>query len=288
RSKPTRLHWEKLSVLIDQARFARFIGTQDEISLSKFYGPASSFRLSLTRTKFIMASHDHHTIKKTPDGHDFTKIQPVLRGKVHLILSIISPIWIYAILYQCQSVSSYIASVTTIICSLFNFTASTALHNFTWDLKYQDFVLKLDYAGIFLMISGSAIPIPVLLMERWKSIFILTTQSIFAITGAYYTLIGPLLRSSRKTRSFVYILAGFSHLLFLSEYLRVLSRYEFHLTISLALLYVFGAIIYARRWPDPFPTFFGYHEIFHTCCLGSAICTYLLITSVLKRSQSNW
>ncbi|HLX40698.1 MAG TPA: hemolysin III family protein, partial [Ktedonobacteraceae bacterium] len=29
------------------------------------------------------------------------------------------------------------------------------------------------------------------------------------------------------------------------------------------VLYSFGAVIYARRWPNPFPRILGFHEIFH-------------------------
>ncbi|WP_237024489.1 hemolysin III family protein, partial [Mycobacterium tuberculosis] len=30
-------------------------------------------------------------------------------------------------------------------------------------------------------------------------------------------------------------------------------------------LYSIGGILYAVRWPDPWPTTFGYHEFFHAC-----------------------
>jgi len=29
------------------------------------------------------------------------------------------------------------------------------------------------------------------------------------------------------------------------------------------VLYTLGAVIYARKKPDPFPTIWGYHEVFH-------------------------
>jgi hemolysin III len=36
------------------------------------------------------------------------------------------------------------------------------------------------------------------------------------------------------------------------------------------LLYIIGAIIYAMERPDPFPTVFGYHEIFHVLVVVAA------------------
>jgi hemolysin III len=46
------------------------------------------------------------------------------------------------------------------------------------------------------------------------------------------------------------------------------------LNIQLLILggvtYTLGALIYAFKWPDPYPTVFGYHEIFHVLVvLGS-------------------
>ena len=33
--------------------------------------------------------------------------------------------------------------------------------------------------------------------------------------------------------------------------------------LGAAAIYVLGAIVYARRWPNPDPRVFGYHEVFH-------------------------
>ncbi len=33
------------------------------------------------------------------------------------------------------------------------------------------------------------------------------------------------------------------------------------------VLYTGGAVVYARRSPDPVPGVFGYHEVFHACVL---------------------
>jgi hemolysin III len=39
-------------------------------------------------------------------------------------------------------------------------------------------------------------------------------------------------------------------------------------------LYTIGAIIYARRSPDPRPAVFGYHEIFHAFVVAAAYLHY--------------
>jgi len=43
------------------------------------------------------------------------------------------------------------------------------------------------------------------------------------------------------------------------------------------VLYTVGAVIYARRRPDPLPEVFGYHEIFHALTIGGAASHYAVI-----------
>jgi channel protein (hemolysin III family) len=43
------------------------------------------------------------------------------------------------------------------------------------------------------------------------------------------------------------------------------------------LLYTAGAISYHRRRPDPYPSAFGYHEVFHACVCAAATCQFIAI-----------
>jgi hypothetical protein len=50
------------------------------------------------------------------------------------------------------------------------------------------------------------------------------------------------------------------------------------LVIAGGLLYIAGAIAYHhRRRPDPFPSVFGYHEVFHAFVCAAATCHYVAI-----------
>lgn len=44
------------------------------------------------------------------------------------------------------------------------------------------------------------------------------------------------------------------------------------------LLYTAGALSYRRRRPDPYPSVFGYHEVFHVFVCAAATCQYIAIT----------
>ena len=43
------------------------------------------------------------------------------------------------------------------------------------------------------------------------------------------------------------------------------------------LLYTAGAVVYALRRPDPVPTVFGYHEVFHVLVIVAAALQYAVV-----------
>jgi hemolysin III len=43
------------------------------------------------------------------------------------------------------------------------------------------------------------------------------------------------------------------------------------------IAYTVGAIVYARRRPNPAPTVFGYHELFHALTILGVACQYVAI-----------
>ena len=46
----------------------------------------------------------------------------------------------------------------------------------------------------------------------------------------------------------------------------------FWLVLGGGLLYTVGAVVYALKWPDPWPRVFGFHEVFHLFTLAGAGC----------------
>ncbi len=58
----------------------------------------------------------------------------------------------------------------------------------------------------------------------------------------------------------------------------------FWLMLAAGVAYTAGALVYARKWPDPWPRVFGFHEVFHACTLvGAALFAYLIAFVALPR-----
>ena len=49
------------------------------------------------------------------------------------------------------------------------------------------------------------------------------------------------------------------------------------------IAYTLGAVVYARRRPDPLPAVFGYHEVFHVLTIVAAVCNFAVIAFFVLR-----
>ncbi|EPR60567.1 hemolysin-III related subfamily protein [Toxoplasma gondii GAB2-2007-GAL-DOM2] len=214
-------------------------------------------------------------------------VRPVLRGKIHLTLLILSPAWIFFILSACSSPSSFVAAAISCFTFVWNFMASALLHCFEWTHRPGIYQLlhKLDHAGIFMVISGSTTPIPMLLLDAGSSCWLLLVQLAATIYGFCSIIFGDLTSTGRARRAYTYIFVGLLHALFLSEYYRVLKSSELIAVFALASLYVVGALVYSCKRPDPFPLVYGFHEVFHSFCFLSFLLTLWLDYVVIKRVE---
>ena len=51
----------------------------------------------------------------------------------------------------------------------------------------------------------------------------------------------------------------------------------FILLLAGGVLHSIGAVIYARRRPAPWPTVFGFHEVFHLFVIAGIACHYIVV-----------
>jgi len=49
------------------------------------------------------------------------------------------------------------------------------------------------------------------------------------------------------------------------------------LVLGGGIAYTVGAVVYARRRPDPVPAVFGYHELFHAFVIAAVACHYVAV-----------
>ncbi|SBT80382.1 hemolysin III, putative [Plasmodium malariae] len=73
---------------------------------------------------------------------------------------------------------------------------------------------------------------------------------------------------------------------YINKYYIIHALFAFYtFLILLAILYVVGAIIYSIKKPNIIAGIIEFHDVFHMCCLGSAVCTFALNCSVIRRKS---
>ena len=84
------------------------------------------------------------------------------------------------------------------------------------------------------------------------------------------------LHAPRPLVSAVYLVVGWSALIEIGPLWRRLSVTDFVLMVAGGALYTSGAVVYALKRPNPSPTHFGFHEVFHALVVTAATVHFVL------------
>ena len=79
----------------------------------------------------------------------------------------------------------------------------------------------------------------------------------------------------------LYMALGWLAVIALPQLFTQLTTAEVVLMVTGGLLYTAGAIVFATKRPDPAPSTFGYHEIWHAFMVAAACCHYAMILLIL-------
>jgi hemolysin III len=154
------------------------------------------------------------------------------------------------------------------------FGASALYHRPTWQPLARARLARLDHAGVYLLIAGSYVPFGLIVMSRNWAIPLLAVVS----TGALLAIILKLfwLQAPKWLSAAIGLALGWVGAAALPQLLK-LSTVPILLVAASGLLYTWGAVIYARRRPDPLPRVFGYHELFHVLTVAAVACEYVAV-----------
>jgi hemolysin III len=128
---------------------------------------------------------------------------------------------------------------------------------------------------IFVFIAGSYTPITLLALRPAWGITLLALAWTGAAAGVIVTVL--CLERWRGVGFAMYLALGWLAVIAAPELAKSLSRPELALLVAGGLLYTVGAVILARKRPDPRPAVFGYHEVWHTFVVGASACHFALV-----------
>jgi hemolysin III len=174
-----------------------------------------------------------------------------------------------------EVVASAVYAATTVLL----FSVSALYHRGRWSSRTRGLLQRFDHATIFLLIAGSYTPFAVLLLAGGQR----TTLLLIVWGGALLGVGFRMLWVDAPRWLFVpaYIGLGWVAVWFLPDLMREGGVAVLVLIAVGGVLYTLGAIVFATRQPDPFPTWFGFHEVFHTLTLLAYVCQYVAVSLVV-------
>jgi hemolysin III len=159
------------------------------------------------------------------------------------------------------------------------FLASSLYHFFDIGERGNRWLRRLDHAAIFLLIGGTAVPLLLHLLDGTMRVVLLSVIAAFAVVGTLLKVFW--IDSPSWVGMTLYFAMSLVVLIPGQRMLPQLSGGEIGLLLGGGLAYTLGAIVYAGRWPDPWPERFGHHEVWHLFVLAGAGAHYALNFTLL-------
>ena len=155
------------------------------------------------------------------------------------------------------------------------FAVSAVYHVRTWAPARRAILRRIDHANIFVLIAATYTPVAFNVLSEWWRVGVLGVTWGAAIAGAGAAVAGVQLR--RWARAALYVGLGWIALAALGQISAALPWPAIALLVTGARRAGRPRNTARRRWPDPWPRVFGYHEVFHLLTIAAAVALYVLI-----------
>jgi hemolysin III len=214
-------------------------------------------------------------------GAPAQKVKPKLRGVAHLFGFVAS---LGATLFLAMAPAQgfqYLAGVLYGLSLCVMFGASSLYHRPTWSHAARQRLRKVDHAGIFALIAGTYTPLAVYSAHGgWSAS--LTVMWVGAVAGVVFVVGWS--HAHRGLRAAVYVFLGLWATPMVVGLSGAIGSMLTAVLLAGSFVYIVGAVVYARRWPNPRPAIFGYHEVFHVMVIAAAALHFSVVLALQYRS----
>jgi hemolysin III len=152
------------------------------------------------------------------------------------------------------------------LCAMFG--ASALYHRIDWSPRPRAWLRRLDHSMIYVLVAGTYTPFALLVLAPALGWAILGVVWAGALAGVVLSLVW--IDKPRWLSAVLYVALGWVAVVVLPQLWDRAGVMAAALLATGGVLYTLGAVVYARRRPDPAPRVFGYHEVFHVLVIAAA------------------
>ena len=138
---------------------------------------------------------------------------------------------------------------------------------------------RIDHMAIFAMIAGTYTPICLVPLREsfgWTLLAVVWGLAFAGILLKIFWIGAP-----RWLSTIIYLAMGWACVFGLSTMKAVMPEVSFDWLVYGGIAYTLGAVIYATKWPDPWPESFGFHEIWHIFVMAGAFSHFIAVYYLL-------
>ena len=202
-------------------------------------------------------------------------VAPRFRGVAHLGAFFAAvPVGVLLVLHARSGVAQvgaavFAASVTLMLGS------SSLFHRRRWTAARMRWIGLLDHAAIYVLIAGTYTPFALLVLHPAWRLPILAVVWGGALAATLRRLFRP--NAPAWVAAATCVALGWVSVIVMPQIVERIGLGPTSLLVAGGIAYTAGALVYARRKPDPFPHSFGYHEVFHALVIVAVACQYTTI-----------
>jgi hemolysin III len=201
------------------------------------------------------------------------EVKPRLRGWMHAASAPLTLAAGIVLVVLSPTASTRIGSAVFATSALVLFTVSGIYHRGTWSPRAWRFLRRFDHANIFLLIAGSYTPFSLLLLHGTERVVLLSVVWTGAVLGVLFRILWN--DAPRWLYTPIYIALGWAAVFYFGEFVANASTAVLVLMAVGGGLYTLGGVVYGFKRPDPFPRWFGFHEVFHTLTIAAFVTHYV-------------
>ena len=211
---------------------------------------------------------------------ELREIKPKLRGWLHLATAPLTLAAGIVLVVLSPTATTRIGSALFAGSALVLFSVSAVYHTGTWSPRTWAFLRRFDHSNIFLLIAGSYTPFALILLEGTQQVVLLSVVWTGAVAGVGFRVFWT--DAPRWLYTPIYIALGWAAVFFIPGFFRGATELGlgvgiavFTLIVAGGALYTLGGVVYGFKRPNPWPQWFGFHEVFHTFTILAFVSHYV-------------
>jgi hemolysin III len=205
--------------------------------------------------------------------------KPRLRGRLHQFAFAASIPAGLALVLAAGTLPARLAGAVYALSLAGLYGTSAAFHLGRWSAAMRRRMDQADHAMIYVLIAGSYTPFALLALGRAWGLTVLGVVWTVAVGGIAVVILRHRIRLVGVT---LYLTLGWLGVVTLPWLAGRLGIAKLTLLLVGGVLYTVGVVVLGRQRPDPNPSVFGYHEVWHAFTVAAGLCHYALVWLLVR------